>query len=154
MSFFPQTPTADYRLPTPLLTATNRPYWEAAREHRFLLQRCRSCASWIYPISVACQSCGGVDDYDWTAPSGRATLSSWVIYHHAFDPFEQADVPYPVAEVELAEGMRMVTQLVGIEPEGYREDLELVVAFRDVTPEFTAVVFTPSDTDAVPEEAP
>jgi uncharacterized OB-fold protein len=145
MSFFPDVPVTDYRKPKPLLTATNRPYWEAAREHRFHLQRCRSCAAWIYPISVACQACGTVDDYEWTAPSGRAKLSSWVVYHHAFDPFEAADVPYPVAEVELEEGMRLVTQLVGVELDGYRVGLELVVDFRDVAADFTAIVFAPRD---------
>jgi uncharacterized protein len=143
MNFFPTDSRADYQLPTPRLTATNRPFWEAAREHRLLLQRC-SCGEWIYPIAPICAACGAVDDYEWAAASGRARLSSWVVYHHAFEPFTDADLPYAVAEVELEEGMRMITQLVGIEVGDYAAGIELEVAFRDVTPEFTAVLFAPA----------
>ncbi|HEX4668459.1 MAG TPA: OB-fold domain-containing protein [Solirubrobacterales bacterium] len=140
---FSKGPDRDYAKPLPILTATNRPYWEAAARHEFQLQRCSACRSWIYPISVVCQSCGAQDDYVWTSLSGRATLSSWAVYRRAFAPFEPADVPYAVAEVELEEGVRLVSHVVDAEIAEYRAGLALRVAFRDLTPAISLVVFAP-----------
>jgi uncharacterized OB-fold protein len=139
--------TAEYTKPLPVLTATNRPYWEAARRHELVLQRCTACGSWIYPISVACQSCGAQDAYAWTRVSGRGRLSSWVIYYRAFAPFEPSDLPYAVAEVELEEGVRMITRVVGTSHDRYVAGMALRAAFRAVTPAVTLVVFEP-----VPDE--
>jgi uncharacterized protein len=134
-----------YTKPLPIITATNRPYWEAAARHELRLQRCSACASWIYPISVACQSCGEQDAAVWTEVSGHGRLSSWVVYHRAFAPFEASDVPYAVAEVELDEGPRLISHVVGAGFDELRLGMPLRVAFRAVTPEVTLVVFEPGE---------
>ncbi len=132
-----------YEKPLPILTATNRPHWEAAARGELLLQRCSACRSWIYPISVACQGCGAEDDYVWTPPSGRGKLSSWVVYRRAFAPFEDSDLPYAVAEVELEEGVRLISRVVNAELDEYRAGMPLQVAFLPVTDTVTLVVFEP-----------
>jgi len=139
-----ESPGGRYARPLPIITSTNRPYWDATGRHELVLQRCCVCGSWIYPISVACQQCGTQDAYTWTRASGRGRLSSWVVYHRAFAPFQPSDVPYSVVEVELEEGMRLISHLVGLDFDEYRAGMPLHVAFRDVTPEITLVVFEPA----------
>jgi uncharacterized OB-fold protein len=134
-------PVSD-RLPGPVITSTNRPYWDAARRGEFQLPRCMNCQEWIYPFSNVCHACGTFESLDWVAASGRGKLSSWVVYRRAFAPFVAADVPYAIAEVELDEGPRLISSIVNSVGR-FTSDMRLRVAFRPVTNDLTLVVFEP-----------
>jgi uncharacterized OB-fold protein len=133
---------ASERLPGPVITVANRPYWEAAQRGEFRLPRCTNCRGWVYPFAPVCPECGEIGLFEWVEPSGRATLNSWVIYHRPFGPFTVDDVPYAVVEVELEEGPRMISSVVAA-TEPLSVGMRLRVAFRSVTDELTLVVFEP-----------
>jgi uncharacterized protein len=128
--------------PLPRITATNRPYWDATRRHELMLPRCTACGRWVYHISSLCWGCEAGEPLAWERLSGRGTVNSWVVYHRRFDPFKESDVPYAVVEVELTEGIRLIGATEGLAPEDIRAGLPVRVAFRDVTPEVTLVLFT------------
>jgi uncharacterized protein len=133
------------RLPEPVITVANRPYWEAARRGEFRLPRCRSCQAWVYPIAPTCSACGEIGSFDWAEPSGAARLNTWLVYRRPFGPFSADDVPYAVAEVELDEGPRLISSIVGAESLKYR--MRLHVAFRRTESDWPLVVFEPATAD-------
>ncbi|MEV6763631.1 OB-fold domain-containing protein [Streptomyces sp. NPDC051105] len=135
----PTAPTADrtraaarrYDLPEP--DAFTRPYWEAAAEGRLLLRRCGSCGRAHHYPREFCPHCWS-EDVAWEPASGRANLYTWsVVHRNDLPPFGDR-VPYVAAVVDLAEGPRMMTELVDT-PEP-RAGLELVVAYREGVPVF------------------
>jgi len=123
------------RFDLPETDAFTRPYWEAAAAGRLLLRRCRAegCgAAHHYPREF-CPRCWS-EDVVWERASGRATLYTWsVVHRNDLPPFGER-VPYVAAVVELAEGPRMMTQIVDCPAAGLRIGMALRVAFRDIGP--------------------
>ena len=103
--------TIDAAFPAPQPNETAAPYWRALAEGRLEFQRCTSCAhAWLPPRSE-CPRCLSPDSR-WTAASGSARLVSWVVYHHGYHDYYAARLPYNVAVVELAEGPRLISNVV------------------------------------------
>jgi uncharacterized OB-fold protein len=89
-------------------------FWEATREGRLLLRRCRSCATVIWYPRPICPSCHG-SDTEWFQATGRGSVYSYTVVHRSFGPWREA-TPYLVAYVELEEGPRLLTNLVDADP--------------------------------------
>lgn len=100
-------------LPFPAsLTAEAAHFFDAAAQDRLELQRCANCATvWFYP-RPACVACGA-QTYTWFAASGRGRVHSFSIVHRAPTPAFGDRVPYVVALIDLDEGPRMMTNLLG-----------------------------------------
>jgi len=97
--------------PAPQPSETAAPYWRALDEGRLVFQHCRACAhTWLPPRSE-CPRCLG-SNWHWTNASGAARLVSWVVYHHGYHEYYAARLPYNVAVVELAEGPRLISNVV------------------------------------------
>ena len=129
--------------PVPVPTPESQPYWDGAAEGELRIQRCLDCAKpYFYPRPI-CPSCGSAN-VEWFAASGDATLYSYVISHRPAPGFED-DAPYAIAVVELAEGPRMMTSLVGVPatPEALPLDMPLRVAFEQ-RGDISLPVFTPA----------
>lgn len=133
---------SDYLKPLPPITNLNRPYWDGLRERELRMQRCSSCGSTWYPPAPICPDCWS-EDHEWVPLSGRATVSSWVVFHQAYLRGYDDDVPFNVAEVTLAEGPRLMTNLVGIDNDEIEMGMEVEVVFDDVTDDVTLAKFTP-----------
>lgn len=132
--------------PVPFPTPETAPYWEAANRGELLIQRCNACGrAFFYPRS-ACPNCSSAD-VDWIRASGRARLHTYVINHRPAAGFED-DAPYAIAVVELEEGPRMMTNIVGVPntPEHLELDMPLEVRF-DARGEQMVPVFTPATGD-------
>ncbi|MER6076752.1 Zn-ribbon domain-containing OB-fold protein [Streptomyces sp. NPDC001833] len=115
--------------------AFTRPYWEAAAEGRLLLRRCGSCGRAHHYPREFCPHCWS-EDVTWERATGRATLYTWsVVHRNDLPPFGDR-VPYVPAVVDLAEGPRMMTELVAADPGALRAGLALEVAFREGAPVF------------------
>jgi uncharacterized OB-fold protein len=87
-------------------------YREALAAGRLRFQRCPESHAWL-PPRQHCPTCLA-DAAEWVEASGEAKLLSWVVYRRSFDPATEDRVPYNVAVVELAEGPRLITNLVGV----------------------------------------
>ena len=117
--------------PVPRPTPDTRPYWDAAQRGELCIQRCTACGEHYFYPRPLCPRCGS-DAVEWRAVSGRATLHSYVINHRPAPGFED-EAPYAIAVVQLEEGPRMMTNIVGIEqtPEALVLDMPLEVTFQD-----------------------
>ena len=131
-----------YTKPLPVPSRTSAEFWKAAKRHELCLLRCQDCEHYIvYPRSL-CPQCLGTK-LKWEKVSGRGTVYSYTIVRRAGIPGFEKDVPYVFAIVELDEGPRMATNIVGIEPEKVAINMEVEATFADVTPEITLVKFQP-----------
>ncbi|MFO1269919.1 MAG: OB-fold domain-containing protein, partial [Rubrivivax sp.] len=100
-------------LPQPEITEVSRPYWQALREGRLVFQRCGCGHAWL-PARSECPVClaSAASNARWEQASGRGTLVSWVVYHTAYHPAFESRLPYNVALVQLAEGPRLLTNII------------------------------------------
>jgi uncharacterized protein len=130
----------DHTKPLPLVTELNRPFWDGARQHLLQVQRCTSCGHLRYPIAEVCPRCLS-GDVSWEALSGRGEAFACVTYHRAFAPEFADDVPYVVAIVQLDEGPRMLSNIVGPRRLEARVGDRLEAVFDAVTPEITVPRF-------------
>jgi hypothetical protein len=128
-------------LPQP--TPETQPFWDAVKAHELHLQRCKTCERPYFPPRPFCPrpDCAS-GDVEWFKASGRASLFSYVIHHRSIPGFE---APYAIAVVELDEGPRLMTNIVGIEqtPEALVLDMPLQVDFDEVTEDVTVYQFKP-----------
>jgi uncharacterized OB-fold protein len=105
------------------------PYWAALEEGRQIFQRCSACAHAWLPPRAECPRCLSAKPV-WETAGGDARLVSWVVYHTAFHPAFEGRLPYTVAVVELREGPRLISNIVGVDdPEALRieQPLRLVI---------------------------
>lgn len=93
-------------------------FWNAAAEHRLVLQRCGSCSKLQYPPEVCCQRCQA-QELEPVEVSGRGVLYSYAVVDRVLHAGFVDAVPYVVALVELAEqpGLQILTNLVDV-PQG------------------------------------
>jgi len=123
--------------PSPL----TQPYWDAAREHRLVLPKCKACGKHFFRPEVVCKHC---NSRDWTyVPSaGKGSLYSYSVVHRA--PTPAFEVPFVLAIVELDEGVTMFSNIVDCPIESVRIGMPLSVAFKRVTDGITLPVFKPA----------
>ena len=125
-----------FALPLPLIDEDNRPFWESTRRGQLSLQVCSKCGTYRYPPAPGCPACHTLGG-DWRPVSGRGTVYSWVIAHHAAHPGAVGLVPYNITIVELDEGPRLVSNLIDCPPEEIEAGLRVEVTFDAVSDDVT-----------------
>ena len=98
--------------PTPVANADSRPYWDAAARDELLVRHCTDCGQHHFPPRHLCPKCWS-DKLDWTRCSGRGTVYSYTVMQRAPMPDFAKRVPYVVALIDLEEGPRMMSNIVG-----------------------------------------
>jgi uncharacterized OB-fold protein len=128
--------------PAPVADPDSSEYWSAAHEGRLVLQRCESCDSYqLYPRDH-CISCRG--PVKWVEATGRGSVYSFtVIRQNHSRPFRDM-IPYVVALVDLEEGPRVMTNIVGCEPENVAIGMPVRATFEQVSEEAGIALFTPA----------
>ena len=120
--------TIDAAFPAPQPNETAAPYWRALAAGRLEFQQCTSCNhAWLPPHSE-CPRCLSTE-FQWASASGNAKLVSWVVYHHGYHGYYAARLPYNVAVVELAEGPRLISNVVGAQ-DRLRIDMPLTLVIQ------------------------
>ena len=128
--------------PAPTPDADSAPYWSAAHEGRLVVQRCDSCGHHQLYGRALCISCGG--DVSWVDASGRGSVASWTVIRQNYArPFRDW-IPYVVALVDLDEGPRVMTNIVGCDPEEVSIGMKVVARFEPVSEEAGIALFEPA----------
>ncbi len=126
--------------PRPALTQDNRFFFEGAKGHKLLIQRCSDCGTLRHPPRPACAVCRSLD-WDTVTASGRGTIYSYVVNHYPQVP--AFDYPLVIALVELEEGTRLVANVAGITPDSVSIGMPVIAGFEDFDDELTLPVFRP-----------
>jgi uncharacterized protein len=117
------------------------PYWNAASRGELLLQRCRACDRHQFYPRDACTNCGSTE-LQWVQASGRGTIYSYTVFHRPPHPaFDR--LPLVVALVDLEEGPRMTTNIVGCDVGEIRIGMPVLVEFEQLTEDVGLPVFGP-----------
>ena len=128
--------------PTPRPAPESVPYWEAAKKHRLEIPHCNACGNYWFPPSRSCPHCLA-SDFAWTQVSGNGKVFSFVVFHRVYHPAWEGDVPYVVALIELDEGPRLLSNVIGIEPDRVRCEMPVKVVFDDIAPGVSLPKFMP-----------
>ena len=130
-------------MPPPLANATTLPWWEAAAEHRLVVQRCSDCGHTRLPPAPICPECRS-DAADWQEVPGAGEVYTYTIMHRPV----AADMalPFVIAVVSLDDsgGLRMISNLVGIAPEAVEIGLRVELVWEDMSEHLAVPRFRPA----------
>ncbi|MGI5196707.1 OB-fold domain-containing protein [Streptomyces sp. CA-288835] len=126
------------RRPRPVVNRDTASFWEGVARHRLLIQRCDGCKAMRFPWLPGCNACGSLDWHTVEA-SGEGTVYSYVVMHHP--PFPAFDPPYAVGLIELAEGVRMISNVVGVPHDEVRIGMPVRLEFERADEELDLPVF-------------
>lgn len=122
--------------PLPQISADTRPFWEGCRQHLLKIQRCTGCGVFRWPPGYLCPKCL-CSESQWVASQGKGRVYTFAVYHVAYHSGFQEEVPYVVAIVQLAEGPRMMTNIIGSDPGEVYCGMPVEVAWDDVDDKIT-----------------
>ncbi|MEU9199460.1 OB-fold domain-containing protein [Streptomyces sp. NPDC048332] len=131
----------------PVINRDNAGFWEGVASRRLLIQRCTACEALRFPWLPGCNACGS-PDWDTVEASGEGTVFSHVVMHHPSFPAFSEDGeggPYAVALIELAEGVRMVSNVIGVPCDKVRVGMPVRLEFLRTDPELVLPVFRGSE---------
>jgi uncharacterized OB-fold protein len=128
--------------PLPQISTEMAPFFAAAKRHELVVQRCRGCGQLRFPARDRCSRCLSRES-EWTRVSGRGVVFSFAIMHQVYHPGFADDVPYAVVVVELEEGVRLLSNVVGCPARETAVGMPVEVVFEDASPEVTLPKFRP-----------
>jgi hypothetical protein len=116
-------------VPAPDTNPETEAFWRATAEGRLLLPVCDVCSTVIWYPRTLCPACRG-QAVSWTEASGEGTIYSFTVVHRSMGPWREA-APYVIAYVELAEGPRVMTNIIGCEPDAVSVGQPVRIVFCD-----------------------
>ena len=134
----------DRPLPTPI-TPEAKPFWDGCKAEKLMLPRCEECGHVFFYPRILCPRCHS-RRIGWMQASGRGTLHSFEIAYQAFQKAWKIKPPYVLAMVQLDEGPRMMSNIVGCPqtPEALVLDMPLEVTFEKMDDEISIPLFRPA----------
>ena len=134
--------TEEVTRPAPTVTDDSARFWEAARDGRLVAQRCAGCGELHHPPRPVCPRCHALE-HEFIELAGMGVVYSFALLHYPQHPA----FTYPVVAVlvDLDEGVRVLSNLVDVEPADVRIGLEVEVAFEPTVAEMAVPVFRPRD---------
>ena len=119
-----------------------KPFWANLREHKLTAQRCKACGKFFtFPPQGSCPHCLS-SDYDWIAVSGKGKVYSFVTYHRAWHLAYQDKTPYNVSLIDLDEGPRLISNVVGCKHDAVKIGMPVEIVYDD-REEYTLPQFRP-----------
>ncbi|TMQ94927.1 hypothetical protein ETD83_23220 [Actinomadura soli] len=128
--------------PRPAINQDNAFWFDAAREHRLVIQRCAECKSLRHPPGPCCPQCGSFE-WDTVEASGEGHVHTYVVNHHPRHP--AFEYPLVVAVIELAEGTRLIANMTGVAPADVEIGMPVVVDWIDPDPDLSLPAFRPAE---------
>lgn len=103
-------------------------FWDSIAEGRLVFQRCAACGVVRHPPAPMCGECHSVE-WDTQESSGHGHVYTWIVSHHPTKPDAE---PRVVVLVELDEGIRFVSNLLGVEHDQVQNAMEVTLSIEDV----------------------
>ena len=119
-------------MPEAAVDGLDKEFWEAARRHELVVQRCKKCNGFQFGPEWVCHQCHSFD-LGWHRVSGRGKIYSWERVWHPVHPALKSACPYLVVLVELpdAGNVRMVGNLLGDAQQEVEIGSSVEVVFED-----------------------
>ena len=124
--------------PVPRPTPTEQPFYDACAEGKLVLQRCQNCDHVLFYPRTHCDACQS-EKLVWEAASGAGTIASYTVVRRGVSADFEA--PYVIALIDLAEGPRMMSQIVDADPDALAVGLSVKLDFAAWSEDITLPVF-------------
>lgn len=121
--------------PVPVPDSTSEGFWSATVEQRLVIQRCDECGWYSYPPALVCRHCRtDPPRFAWGEVTGAGTVRTWTVMRDSFLPGFDDEIPYVVADVELAEqpGLRFIARVRDVDPGELEIGLPVEVRFGQI----------------------
>ncbi len=128
-----------YEKPLPIIDSDSKPYWDAAKEGKLLIQRCQDTGKHFFYPRPFVPGTGG-RNIEWVEAAGTGIIYSCTVAYRAGPAFAE-DTPFVVAIVTLEEGPRMLSNVITDDPESVKIGDKVKVVFDKVTEEVTLPKF-------------
>jgi uncharacterized OB-fold protein len=122
--------------PLPTIDDDNRPFWDGARAGELRMQKCCGCGHIRYPISELCPQCLS-GEFEWQRLSGRGKVFSTIVFHQIYHAAFAGEAPYNVSLIQLDEGPRMFSNVVGVPPSEVKVGDVVEAVFEPLTEDVT-----------------
>lgn len=132
--------------PLPEITPVNQPFWDGARAGKLVMQKCRDCGSWVFCPRPVCVECNG-ENLEWVQMSGRGRIFSFTVIREVVGSALRGfapDIPYVTAWIDLDEGPRFCSNVVGCPIDKVKIDMPVEVVFEDSGRGVTLPKFKPA----------
>ena len=123
--------TQTVQKPIPVPDELSAPFFDGARDGKLMLQHCIACDGWSFPVRERCPHCFAAK-LEWRAASGKGTLYTFAIMHQVMNPGFVGQTPYNVSQIDLAEGVRMISNVVDIPNAALKIGMALEAVFDDL----------------------
>jgi uncharacterized OB-fold protein len=135
----------EVKKPLPEITPVNQPFWDGAKANRLMMQKCRSCSAWVFCPRPVCGECAS-EDLEWVEAGKKGKIFAFTIIREVvgtalagFGP----DIPYVTAWVDLDDGPRFCSNVIGCPIEQVKIDMPVEVVFEDTGRGVTLPKFRP-----------
>lgn len=125
----------------PVISLDTAFFWEGTAAGELRIQHCPTCDRLRHPPGPMCPACGA-DKQDYVVASGRGTVYSYVV-HHA-PPVPGKTLPFVIALVELEEGVRMIAELIDVDPAAVSIGMPVCLALTKIDDALTLPFWTPA----------
>ena len=134
---------AEAKRPLPTLReADTRPFWEATKQHELRYQVCKACAAVVFFPRRHCPSCMGFE-LEWKTSKGEGTVYTFAVIRQIGHPAFREKAPYVIAWIDLDEGFRMQSEVVGVDVESVAIGQRVKLTWEDHD-ELSLPLFTPA----------
>jgi len=134
---------SEYKKPIPVITSETAQYWDSAQKHDLHIQKCCNCNRFYFYPRDNCPFCFS-NKVEWTRVTGKGKIYSFTVsYRYTSEGFRN-EIPYNIAIVELEEGIRMMTNIVGCENDDLRIGMPVEIIYEDITDTVTLPKFKPT----------
>ena len=124
--------------PAPIVTEDSAAFWDAAGESRLVAQRCLGCLRLHHPPRPMCPHCHSLE-LETVDLAGTGVVYSYALLHHPQHP--AFNYPVVAALVDLDEGVRLLSNLVDVEPDAVRIGMQVEVRFEPTVDDRAVPVF-------------
>lgn len=126
--------------PLPVPSLDNQYWFNKCKEHVLVLQRCRECKAFNHPPRPNCTNCGS-SDLNWVESKGKGRIFTFTITRQPVSRALIGRIPWVVVEVELEEGVHMVSNLIDTDCDVIQIGMPVEVVFEQVDDEITLPKF-------------
>jgi uncharacterized OB-fold protein len=119
-------------MPPPLADTITLPFWQAAAEHRLVVQRCGDCGTTRHPPAPVCAVCRS-DAVDWQELSGRGSVYTYTSVHRPIAAAQELPFVIAVIALEGSGGLRMISNLVGVDPADVAIGMPVELVWEDMS---------------------
>jgi len=120
-----------------------KPFFDGAHEGKLRLQVCTDCETWAYPVTNVCSNCGSTEIV-WRDASGRGTVYAHGRLARQYHPRHEDRLPLILAQIDIDEGLRLNTNVVGIDPKELKVGDAVEVDFETFADGGAVPVFKPA----------